>query len=136
MYNIKTLINTLKEETDKEKKEEEYIYLETLRKNLRVLFGKIDNQLDKAIKQETYEYAEKKQAIYIEVEDTKNFLDNYTLSTPLETYLGYTKYSLYRIKSKPYYTEFLFEVFNHPYKVTHIQIFKTEFKSKLMVYIK
>lgn len=135
-YNVKSLIRNLKDETQRSKRTQEYTQLEKVREEFRELFYKIDKQLEKDINQGTYEYVEEREAIHIKITDENNTLKKNFYFPPTDTYLMYTKYTLYKIKHHQYYKELLFYVRNHPNKITHINIVKTIGGQTLSVYIK
>lgn len=136
VYDVKSLIRNLRDETQKSKRTQEYIQIEKTREKFRELFHKIDKQLEKDLKQGTYEYIEEMEAIHIKIENENDILRESYCHPPLDAYLMYTKYTLYRIKYHQYYKELLFYVRNHPNKITHINIVKTIGGQTLSVYIK
>ncbi|XWX31958.1 hypothetical protein BIPXVNHO_CDS0077 [Staphylococcus phage PG-2021_27] len=136
MYNIKEILKDLKKETEKSIANQDHEFKEKLRRNFREIFHKIDKELEKEIKQGTYVYAQHKEAIFISVKDSRNFLLDYTPLAPLDTYLGYVNHTLYRVKTTPHQKEFSFNVHNHPGKITHMTIIRKRSNPDLLVYIK
>jgi len=136
MYNIKEILKDLKKETEIGIANQDHEFKEKLRRNLREIFHKIDKELEQGIKQGTYVYVQDKEAIFISVKDSRNFLRDYTPLAPLDTYLGYVNYTLYKVRTTPYQKEFSFNVHNHPGKITHMTIIRKGDRRDLFVYIK
>lgn len=136
VYDVKSLIRNLRDETQKSKRTQEYIQIEKTREKFRELFHKIDKQLERDLSQGTYEYVEEMEAIHIKIKNENDILRESYCHPPLDTYLMYTKYTLYRIKYHQYYKELLFNVHNHSNKITHINVIQTVGEQTLSVYIK